>query len=163
MKNLILTVLVVGSITLYGQINPHAIGIRGAGGNIGYGGEISYQHGLSDNNRFELDLGWRGYRLNGQNYHVSALSGIYHWWWNITDGLNWYVGPGAQVGFYRNKSNAALDGISVGVLGQIGIEYDFNQHDVPILISLDTRPRFGFLAGNNGLGYGGAFSIRFTF
>ncbi|NRA11880.1 MAG: hypothetical protein HRT57_07995, partial [Crocinitomicaceae bacterium] len=46
--------------------------------------------------------------------------------------------------------------------GQIGIEYDFNSLGAPILIGFDTRPMWGFLNGG-GVGYGAAFSIRYTF
>lgn len=145
------------------QVNPQAIGLRGGSGNLGYGGEITYQHGFGEANRLELDFGWINNRYNKNNYSVLGISAIYHWVWNITDGLNWYVGPGAQLGFYQDRNDAALDGISIGLLGQIGIEYDFNQHGVPLLLSLDARPRFGFIGGTDGPGYGSAFALRYTF
>lgn len=40
------------------QVNTHAVGIRGGAGSYGGGAEISYQHGLGDAHRLELDLGW---------------------------------------------------------------------------------------------------------
>ena len=40
------------------EISKNALGLR-LGDNDGFGGEISYQRGLSSNNRLELDLGWR--------------------------------------------------------------------------------------------------------
>ena len=149
--------------TASSQVNPHAIGIRGGLGNNGYGGEISYQHGFGSSNRLELDLGWRGNRGNGNNYQHMAIYGIYHWVWNITDGLNWYVGPGARLGFYQDKNSSNDDGVTLGLGGQIGIEYDFNELGAPLLIGIDTRPMWGFIGGNSGFGYGGAFSIRYTF
>jgi hypothetical protein len=157
MKKRILVLTLVLSLTFYGtsQVNPHAIGLRGGSGNFGYGGEISYQHGFGDANRLELDLGAR----RNKYYGLTVLTGIYHWVWNITEGLNWYVGPGAQLGLY-NGSEAGL-WLSVG--GQIGIEYDFNQHDIPLLLGLDTRPMFLLNSAYSGFGYGGAFSLRYTF
>ena len=40
------------------EISKNALGLR-IGDNDGFGGEISYQRGLSSNNRLEFDLGWR--------------------------------------------------------------------------------------------------------
>jgi len=165
MKNLtfltILFFLFNGQV--FSQVHPHAIGLRGGAGNFGTGGEVSYQHGLGSGNRLEFDFGWRGNNGNGNNYYHSALTGIYHWVKNITDGLNWYIGPGAQLGFYRDKWNNGNDGVTLALGGQIGLEYDFNQHDIPLLLGLDTRPMFGFIGGVSGIGYGGAFSLRYTF
>ncbi|MDG1331149.1 MAG: hypothetical protein P8P74_02385 [Crocinitomicaceae bacterium] len=144
------------------QVNPHAIGVRGGLGNFGRGGEVSYQHGLGSANRLELDLGWRGTSGVGGYSHL-ALTGIYHWVWNIEGGLNWFAGPGARVGLYSDKSNGANDGLTVSVGGQIGIEYDFNELGAPLQLALDTRPMWGFLGGTSGFGYGGAFSLRYTF
>ena len=165
MKSLIasLSILILFSFNGASQVNPHAIGLRGGIGNFGRGGEISYQHGFGDANRLELDLGWRG-RNSGHNTHYSHmyLAGIYHWNWNIVEGFNWFIGPGAVIGFYNEKWEDNNDGISIGIGGQIGIEYDFNSLGAPILIGFDTRPMWGFLNGG-GVGYGAAFSIRYTF
>ena len=166
MKNIIyaLGIALGFSFSISAQVNPHAIGIRGGGGNYGNGAEISYQHGMGDANRLELDLGWRGNNGNGNNYSSIHLAGIYHWDWNITEGLNWFVGPGAVVGLFTDKFNNNNDGVILGVGGQIGIEYDFNQHDVPLLLALDTRPMWRLIGfGKGGAGYGGALSLRYTF
>ena len=53
------------------EISKNALGLR-LGDNDGFGGEISYQRGLSDNNRLELDLGWR----NNNNTCVPVESAI---------------------------------------------------------------------------------------
>ena len=47
--------------------------------------------------------------------------------------------------------------------GDIGIEYNF---DIPLLISLDFRPEFGFgndFYNNNDLGFDIGFGIRYQF
>ncbi|MEX1003023.1 MAG: hypothetical protein WDZ35_12975 [Crocinitomicaceae bacterium] len=149
------------------QVNPHAIGLRFNGGHYGgghYGAEISYQHGFGESNRLELDLGWRSHRWWSQ----MAITGIYHWVWNITGGLNWYIGPGAQLGFYRDRGyyNDVDDHISLAIGGQIGIEYDFSKHDVPLQLSLDARPMWDIFwryDDNGAFGYGAAFSLRYIF
>lgn len=158
--------LIIGltlSTSIDAQVNPNAIGLRGGYGNYGGGGEITYQKGLGSANRLEVDLGWRG--NNGKNgYHHTAVSILYHWVWNLDGGLNWYIGPGGQVGFYDYKDNDGYtDGITVNLGGQIGLEYDFNELGAPLLLSLDSRPMWGFLGGNRGFGYGAAFSLRYTF
>jgi hypothetical protein len=110
----------------------------------------------------EADFGWRN--RNGNNgYSHLLVSGIYHWVWNLTEGLNWYVGPGAQVGFYSYKNPLNEEGISVGVGGQIGLEYDFHHLGAPILLGLDSRPMWGVVSGPKAFGYGAAFSLRYTF
>jgi hypothetical protein len=89
------------------------------------------------------------------------LAGIYHWDWNIVESLNWYIGPGAMVGFYHYDGYQDYVGVALG--GQIGLEYDFNSLDVPILISVDARPMWDFIGDNAGIGWGGALGVRYTF
>lgn len=139
------------------QVNDNALGLRGEVGDGENRGEISYQYGFSDLTRMELDLGYS--RQNAAD--EITLCGMYHWVFNLFGGMNAYVGPGARVGSYINGTSEAR-GLTLAIGGQVGIEYDF--YDVaPILISFDTRPMYRFLSNVNGLGYGGAFSIRITF
>lgn len=163
MKKIFLSLVVTLSLNMaaQAQVNPHAIGIRGGSGNYGHGGELSYQHGFGSSNRLELDLGLRGFNGNGHSH--TALTGIYHWVWNIEGGFNWYAGPGAQLGFYQHKSNSSNDGLTLGLGGQLGAEFDFNELGAPLLLGLDVRPMWGFIGGTSGVGYGGAFSLRYTF
>lgn len=157
----------------FGQ--DRAIGLRIGTTNFGNGAEVSYQHGFSAKNRLELDLGMRS---NG-HYSAVGISVIYHWKWNIDGGLNWYIGPGGQIGFYNHRHNYnhgnghwhdhddadfRENGALLNVGGQIGIEYDFNEHGVPLQLSLDGRPMWGlFSTYYGGFGYGGALGIRYTF
>jgi hypothetical protein len=160
-KVLILIALLAGfAFNASSQINPHAIGLRGGAGNNGNGGEITYQHDLGGDHRLELDLGWS---VNRNLYSHMAFTGIYHWWWNLEGGFNWYVGPGAQVGLFQNKLGSSNDGITLGIGGQIGVEYDFNTLDVPLLLSLDSRPMIGLAGGTSGFGFGVALGLRYTF
>lgn len=170
MKKLIIFCFTLIAIQSNAQVHGHALGIRGSGGHYGYGPEISYQLGLGDMNRLEMDLGWyhRGDWNNGKGwgsgyaYNLTAFSIIYHWDWNITDGLNWYIGPGAQLIFYDERNYNDRDGLYIGLGGQIGLEYDFTELGAPLLLGLDTRPMFIF-TNSNGVGYGGALSLRYLF
>lgn len=142
------------------EISTNAIGLR-LGDSDGFGAEISYQHALGDNNRLELDLGWR----DGKNYDGFKLAGLYQWVWNIDGGFNWYAGVGGGLGsfsFDDNNGNNETDTF-VFAAGDIGIEYNF---DIPLLISLDFRPEIGFgdeLYDNNDLDFDIALGIRYQF
>jgi hypothetical protein len=158
MKKLLIFAFVIFCMSYYtnAQVNPHAIGLRIGGNGDVNGAELSYQKGFGEVNRLELDLGFAG----NPHYSKFFLAGIYHWDWNITGGLNWYIGPGAGIGFYSYKDSD--DYISVAIGGQIGLEYDFNSLDVPILLSLDVRPLWDFLGDNAGFGWGTALGVRYT-
>ncbi len=96
MKKLIFTIALAICVSgsLFAQAEGSTIGLR-----FGYPTEISYQKGLNSTNRIELGLGFRTYV-----YATSiSLSGVYQWvkdLSSVTDGLAWYYGGGASVGFY---------------------------------------------------------------
>jgi len=126
MKKLILSlILVAGFVSvLSAQDSKKAIGVR-FGGFSGYGAEVSYQQPLGAN-RLELDLG-----LNGMGL---GLNGVYQWVKplpQLYEGFNWYWGVGAGLGLYNFKA------FGLGVLGQIGLEYNF---EFPLQLSIDYRP-----------------------
>lgn len=140
MKKLLLSAFVLLGMVFSAEaqdISKNALGLR-LGDNDGFGGEISYQRGLSSNNRLEFDLGWR----SSKNVDAFKLVGLYQWVWNIEGGFNWYAGVGAGVGSwsFENK-DVKEDGSFVLAAGDIGIEYNF---DFPLQLSLDFRPELYF-------------------
>ncbi len=145
MKKVILSVFMLLGLALSTKaqdISKNALGLR-LGDNDGFGGEISYQRGLSKNNRLELDLGFR----NSKNVDALKLAGIYQWVWNIEGGLNWYAGIGGGLGSWSydyNQGNQKFEdnGVFIFVAGDLGIEYNFKE--VPIQLSLDIRPELYF-------------------
>lgn len=166
MKKIVLvaTMLFAGiAVQAQEGISKNAIGLR-LGGNDGFGVEVSYQRKLQENNRLELDLGWR----SSNHYDAVKLTGIYQWIWNIEGGFNWYAGVGGGLGswsydaywhkgHYYNESDFFL---FVG--GQIGIEYNF---DFPLQLSADFRPEI-YLINNdfhNTFGPDFAISARYKF
>lgn len=138
------------------QVNPHAIGVRLEGSDL-FGAEASYQHGLSEKNRLEIDAGLRANALSTRIYGVIA----FHWDWNIVSGFNWFVGPAVTSGFYQFDNNS--DYINFGAGGQIGFEYDFNELGVPLLVSVDTRPIYDFVSHGAGFWVGASAGVRYTF
>lgn len=164
MKKIILSTIMLMGLAFTAQaqdISKNALGLR-LGDNDGFGGEISYQRGLSDNNRLELDLGWR----NSNNVDALKATGIYQWVWNIEGGFNWYAGVGGGLGSwsYDDKYGTDDSGAFVFVAGDLGIEYGFDE--VPILLSLDIRPELYFNSDNyrtNNFGPDLALGIRYQF
>ena len=142
------------------EISKNAIGLR-LGNNDGFGEEISYQRGLSNNNRLELDLGWR----NSNNVDALKLAGLYQWVWNIDNGFNWYAGVGAGFGSWNyNYNGTKNNGSFLFAAGDIGIEYTFKE--APIQLSLDLRPELYFNSSahrDNNFGPDLALGIRYKF
>ena len=142
------------------EISKNALGLR-LGDNDGFGGEISYQRGLSSNNRLEFDLGWR----NSKDVDAYKIVGLYQWVWNIEGGFNWYAGVGAGVGSWSyNKNDFKDSGSFVLAAGDIGIEYLF---DFPLQLSLDFRPEMYFGGDyadfRDGFGPDIALGVRYRF
>ena len=139
MKKVLLSAIMLFGIAFSSQaqdIAKNALGLR-LGDSDGFGGEISYQRGLSNNNRLELDLGFR----NSNDYDAFKLTGIYQWVWNIERGFNWYAGVGGGVGSYSVDGPGDNSGTYFLAAGDLGIEYNF---DIPLMLSLDIRPEFYF-------------------
>lgn len=169
MKKVILLAIVFVSFTLMSNAQvgaDNAIGLR-LGGSSAYGAEISYQRALnSDNNRLELDLGFR----SSSKFDGFKLTGLYQWVWQIDGGFNWYAGVGGGIGSYsydRDRLPSNFDGDDsetfIFAAGDVGIEYLF---DIPLMLSLDFRPEFGFgddRFGNDELDFDIALGIRYMF
>lgn len=162
MKNLILVLVlfITGIFSMNAQnISKNALGIR-FGDNDGFGGEISYQHELSEVTRLEVDLGFRNHKF----YDAYKLTALHQWVWNIDNGFNWYAGFGAGVGSWSASPDymgSGDEGVFLNADGNVGIEYNF---EIPLLISLDFRPEIG-LVGDYGkdTDFDFALSLRYQF
>ena len=161
-KVFLLSVAILGFTLASGaqNISDNAIGLR-LGDSDGLGAEISYQRALGDNNRLELDFGWR----DGKNYDGFKLAGLYQWIFSLDGSFNWYVGAGGGIGSFSFDVPGGRDVSDTFIFaaGDIGIEYNF---DIPLLLSLDFRPEIGFgddVYNNNDLDFDIAFSIRYQF
>ncbi len=116
------------------------------------GGGITFKHFLSDKNALELI----GYFWN----QGTRITGLYEIHSPISDasGLQWYIGPGAHVGFYNTKYG---DGAFIGLDGVLGLDYKFKK--APINMSLDWQPSFEFGDNRGFVGSWGGLGIRYTF
>lgn len=116
------------------------------------GGGISFKHFVNGNNALEL-VGYfwsQGMRITGLYEIHGPVSGA--------NGLQWYIGPGAHIGFYNSKNG---DGNFAGIDGVLGLDYKFN--GAPINISLDWQPSFEFGNNRGFVGSWGGLGIRYTF
>ena len=107
------------------------------------------QHG---NNALEL-IGYfwnRGTRITGLYEIHGPINGA--------TGLQWYIGPGAHIGFYNSKNG---DGAFAGIDGVLGLDYKFK--GAPINMSLDWQPSFEFGTNRGFYGNWGGLGIRYTF
>jgi len=163
MKKVLILFVVLAAFTFEAQaqtISKNAIGLR-LGDNDGFGTEVNYQRAVGDNNRLEFGLGWR----SKKNFDAYKLVGLYQWVWNIDGGFNWYAGPGAgvaQVNYDKDIPAFKDDNTDTFVFlaGDIGIEYNF---DIPLLLSLDFRPEFGFGNYNDDLDFDIGLGVRYQF
>lgn len=140
------------------SISQNTIGVR-VGDSDGLGTEVSYQRALGENNRAELGLGWR----SSSNVTAIKLTGLYQWVFNLDGNFNWYAGAGGgggQVSFDNDVFENVDNETYVLAAGVIGIEYDF---DIPLLLSLDFRPEFGFGNYRDDVDFDIALGIRYQF
>ena len=144
MKKVLAILVAAFAFVAVASAQPRALGVR-----AGYGGEISYQHGSSAG-FLEADLGFwanNGFYVTGVYDFIFANAGI----------VNFYVGPGVQLGFYNH---ADASGFNAGLAGQLGMEFEIPS--APVNISLDWRPVYYFNYG--GFGWQGiALGIRYRF
>ena len=144
------------SVAASAQNYNWGIGLRGGVS----GGEITARHYLSSGTALNLyaDIsfsGW-GWGIGGDYEFCFPLGG---------DGLEFYVGPGAEIGTFRDGDGTTACALSI--TGIAGIEYAYPQ--VPIAMFLDYRPHFTMSthhAGSPtfGVGYADvALGLRFYF
>ncbi len=165
MKKIVLLVVTIAAFSFVSQaqVNDKTLGLR-----LTNGAEGTFQKALGSSNRLELDAGLS----LGSYYFGLSAAGMYHWVWNIDEGLNWYAGPGAGFNMvsYRYVHHYNPYGqpiyerearLGVGVGGQIGIEYDFSTLDVPLLLSLDYRPMWFFGSYDGFYYYGFGLGLRY--
>ncbi len=118
---------------------------------------ITYKQFLTDKNNAEGEaMFWsNGFRAVGLYEFNFDIEGI--------EGLHWYVGPGAHIGFwnknYQQKKN--INSAGFGIDGVLGLDYKLA--DYPVNVSLDWQPAID-IVGSSGLtpAYGGL-GIRYTF
>lgn len=157
MKKLIFSILFAFSVVSFANAQSNAIGAR-LGAGIGSGTEASLLLGINNNNRVEFTL--------GLDYTPAFnATAVYQWVFDLSQlepGFNWYTGVGLGILVYGENTITKRDqGANVGILGILGLEYNF---DFPLQLSLDFRP--GIYLGSkyrSGFGPGFAVGARYRF
>ncbi len=124
-----------------------------------YPGALSVKHFIQDNKAIE----GLGYFYN-DGFRVTGLYEL-HYDIESIEGLKWYVGPGAHIGFWndswKTKYPDRNSSLAIGIDGVLGLDYKIK--NAPLNISFDWQPSLNiigytyFEAGWGGLG------IRYTF
>jgi len=84
---------------------------------------------------------------------------VYQWRWNIAGGFNWYVGPLTSIGlclaeyvvtetdpyFGPEETVEFFYDACLGIGAQTGIEYNFNDNGVPLILSANIRPELNIV------------------
>ncbi len=154
---LTLSLIVCFAAAMYGQSEyKSAIGLR-----FGYPVSLSYKTFISEPGAIEAFVGFRSW----SGYSRISLGALYqhHMQFPDVEGLKWYFGGGASVGF-NNYSDSAYDDEStfgIGIIGCLGLDYKFA--NAPVNLSLDWTPTV--IIGGYGDGFGagyGALSARYV-
>lgn len=97
------------------------------------------------NDKHALDLGLFYYT----NKTGSELNGMFEWMLPIpfVEGLSFFGGPGAHLGFVSEFGNDyGHKHVRYGLMAVAGLEYKIPP--IPMMVSLDWRPRFTFVTGS---------------
>jgi hypothetical protein len=144
---LIISTVQAQSKSTNGSSYKTALGVK-----VWDGGGISFKQFVNGNNALEL-IGYfnnRGTRITGLYEIHGPITGA--------TGLQWYIGPGAHIGFYNTKYG---DGVFAGLDGVLGLDYKFK--GAPINMSIDWQPSFEFGDNRGFVTSWGGLGIRYTF
>ncbi|NOQ72641.1 MAG: hypothetical protein GQ574_11595 [Crocinitomix sp.] len=144
-KLIIITTLLFCTSTGIAQVHKHTLGLRYGTGYLFKNSELSYQLGLNQKNRLEFGLGYRQNKFDFFEFRKLSTSIYFQHVMNIRGGLNWYFGAGVKHDFSQHMNSDMTTyqhRFSVGPT--IGLEYDFNKKNVPLILALDYRPSFVF-------------------
>lgn len=159
MKKYCLAILFVFSFSglIKAQNYETGIGIRG-----GFASGITVKHFLTDKTAIEgiFSTRWEGFLITGL-YEIETPA-------FDTEGLSWYYGGGAHIGFWNSSSSGNIwweDDHSgsytvLGLDGIIGLSYTFTE--IPINVSIDWKPMLNFVGYSGFWGDMAAISVRYT-
>lgn len=157
MKNLFLAAAIFSCLSASSQDilssqYQTAIGVKAASGIA-----VSYKTFLTPTHALEAQTMFfnQGVRTIGlYEFHFYNIEGL--------NGLAWYLGGGAHVGFWKPKYKKEYgSAIDIGADGVVGLDYKIPS--LPINLSLDWQPSFGLLGDAGIQPQFGGFALRYTF
>ncbi len=135
-----------------GSTYKQAIGVKFPGGF-----SVTYKKFVTDTHSIEGQA-----TVWNKGFRVSGLYEFNYFSFNNVEGLAWFVGPGAHIGFWKDEYSKDYNSkVDVGIDGIIGLDYKFK--GIPINASVDWQPAFT-LVGTAGFSpvYGGI-AVRYVF
>ena len=156
MKKCLLFSVLIFTLSAFGQQYKTSIGIKG--GYPGFG-SLNIKHFFGGSSAIEGSLG-------GGARHIW-LQGLYERNKALDQGVEWYYGIGADIGFWTNGyayynagKNQSYTGAWGGLDGVLGLEYTFE--DIPLNLAIDLGPSI-CLFPYVGLTWNGGLAIRYAF
>jgi hypothetical protein len=155
MKKIISTlslVLVLFMTSANAQDYKTGIGIRLSSSGPAVNNSVSFKHFISPTGAIEALLTFDTKAAIGVLYEVHKAIAQ-------TEGLKWFYGGGAYIGFDSDKDN--LNRSLMGAMGIIGLDYKFS--NLPLNLALDWKPELNIIDNINFEPSAIGFTIRFTF
>ena len=152
MRNLIRNAIIILGLgltisTSNAQSYNNAVGLRAA---WGVGG--TFKHFLSEKVAAEAVLNYWNRGTLGFRYsrtRIMVLAQVHNDLAEVTEGLQWYVGGGAFVGFWGGNYSRYYEfkQTKIGLSGVLGLDYTFAE--LPINISIDWMPSLTLAEGED--------------
>ena len=143
---LVLIVLASTFFTASAQDYKVALGVRLSNATPTLSNSITVKYNMNQKQTIEGLLSFGSRFGIGALYEVNNLTTV--------QGLNWFFGGGAYVGFEKGDTY-------LGPTGIIGLDYKFP--NIPLNLSLDWKPELDFIPTINFVPDAFGFSARFTF
>ena len=143
---LVLIVLASAFFTASAQDYRVAIGVRLSNATPTLSNSITVKYNMNQKSAIEGLLSFGSRFGIGALYEVNNLTTV--------QGLNWFFGGGAYIGFEKGDTY-------LGPTGIIGLDYKFP--NIPLNLSLDWKPELDLIPAINFVPDAFGFSARFTF
>lgn len=167
MRTKIFMLCLLFGIGLSTQGNSQVYYEKAVGLKLAWGLGLTGKYFLNDNAAIEGIVRYRDFGFGSFNYYWLTVQGLYEIHKpleSVADGLQWYYGGGAYVGFYGGDFDypgSDFDQTFIGISGALGLDYKFA--NVPINVSVDWIPSFQIVGGTGFTGESGGLAVRYTF
>jgi hypothetical protein len=144
--------LLISFVSLQAQSYKTALGIRMSSKDPVVNNSVSFKHFFSETTAIEALLTF------DKKTAIGALIEI-HEPIPSTEGLKWFYGAGAYLGFDSDKNNPSRS--LMGAQGIVGLDYKFPS--LPLNLALDWKPELNIIDNINFEPSAIGFTMRFTF
>ena len=157
---ILFTFVFIGTSYLMAQPYQTAAGLR-----FPWGIGINGKHFLKENTAIEANFQMRFLGEAGFDFNQFKLTGLYEIEKplpEVTEGLYWFFGGGATLGFWTGDFDfpgSDFDSFIFGINGIIGLEYVFA--DFPVNVQLDWIPGIYFIGESGFDAEYGLFVVRY--